>query len=194
MKVDFVVLAAGKGKRMGQEDLPKVLLPLAGRPIAQHLLDTVSSMKESAVRMVVGYKASQVRSALKVKRNTKWATQKNQLGTAHAVKQAVPYLRKGSVSVILYGDVPLVSLKTLKSLIRVTTPKSIGVLTFQTENPKGYGRIIRGEDKNIAAIVEEKDASLAERAITEVNSGIISIQSSMLGPLLDKINNKNAAK
>ena len=194
MKVDFVVLAAGKGKRMGQEDLPKVLLPLAGRPIAQHLLDTVSSMKESAVRMVVGYKASQVRSALKVKRNTKWATQKNQLGTAHAVKQAVPYLRKGSVSVILYGDVPLVSLKTLKSLIRVTTPKSIGVLTFQTKNPKGYGRIIRGEDKNIAAIVEEKDASLAERAITEVNSGIISVQSSMLGPLLDKIKNKNAAK
>ena len=194
MKVDFVVLAAGKGKRMGQGDLPKVLLPLAGRPIAQHLLDTISSMKESAVRMVVGYKASQVRSSLKVKRNTKWATQKNQLGTAHAVKQAVPYLRKGSVTVILYGDVPLVSLKTLKRLIRVATPKSIGVLTFQTENPKGYGRIIRGEDKNIADIVEEKDASLAEKAITEVNSGIISVQSSILGPLLDKINNKNAAK
>lgn len=194
MKVDFIVLAAGKGKRMGQGDTPKVLLPLAGIPIAQHLLNTISSLKDSAVRMVVGYKASQVRSSLKVKRNTKWATQKNQLGTAHAVKQAVPFLRKGSIAVILYGDVPLVSLKTIKSLIRVTTRKSIGVLTFQTENPKGYGRIIRGDDKNIAAIVEEKDASLAERAIKEVNSGIIAVQSSVLGPLIEKVNNKNAAK
>ncbi len=194
MKVDFIVLAAGKGKRMGQGDTPKVLLPLAGIPIAQHLLNTISSLKDSAVRMVVGYKANQVRSSLKVKRNTKWATQKNQLGTAHAVKQAVPLLRKGSIAVILYGDVPLVSLKTIKSLIRVTTRKSIGVLTFQTENPKGYGRIIRGDDKNIAAIVEEKDASLAERAIKEVNSGIIAVQSSVLGPLIEKVNNKNAAK
>ena len=194
MKVDFIVLAAGKGKRMGQGDTPKVLLPLAGIPIAQHLLNTISSLKDSAVRMVVGYKANQVRSSLKVKRNTKWATQKNQLGTAHAVKQAVPFLRKGSIAVILYGDVPLVSLKTIKSLIRVTTRKSIGVLTFQTENPKGYGRIIRGDDKNIAAIVEEKDASLAERAIKEVNSGIIAVQSSVLGPLIEKVNNKNAAK
>ena len=194
MKVDFIVLAAGKGKRMGQGDTPKVLLPLAGIPIAQHLLNTISSLKDSAVRMVVGYKASEVRSSLKVKRNTKWATQKNQLGTAHAVKQAVPFLRKGSIAVILYGDVPLVSLKTIKSLIRVTTRKSIGVLTFQTENPKGYGRIIRGDDKNIAAIVEEKDASLAERAIKEVNSGIIAVQSSVLGPLIEKVNNKNAAK
>ena len=92
MKVDFIVLAAGKGKRMGQGDLPKVLLPLAGRPIAQHLLDTISSMKEAAVRMVVGYQASKVKSSLKVKRNTKWVIQKNQLGTAHAVKQAVPLL------------------------------------------------------------------------------------------------------
>ena len=132
MKVDFIVLAAGKGKRMGQGDTPKVLLPLAGIPIAQHLLNTISSLKDSAVRMFVGYKASQVRSSLKVKRNTKWATQKNQLGTAHAVKQAVPFLRKGSIAVILYGDVPLVSLKTIQSLIRVTTRKSIGVLTFQT--------------------------------------------------------------
>ena len=194
MKVDFIVLAAGKGKRMGQGHLPKVLLPLAGRPIAQHLLDTISSMKEAAVRMVVGYQASKVKSSLKVKRNTKWVIQKNQLGTAHAVKQAVPLLRKGSIAVVLYGDVPLVSLKTIKSLIRVTTSKSIGVLTFQTENPKGYGRIIRDNNKNIATIIEERDASLAEKAIKEVNSGIISIHSSMLGPLLKKINNKNAAK
>ena len=194
MKVDFIILAAGKGKRMGGTDIPKVLQLLAGRPIVQHLLDTISSVKQSSIKMIIGYKAGQVKKSLKVKRNTQWVVQKNQLGTGHAVKQAVPFLRKGSVAVVLYGDVPLVSLKTINRLTKLANKKSIAVLTFQTENPKGYGRIVRGRGRNVAAIVEDKDASLAERAIKEVNSGIIAAHSSLLEPLLKKLKNNNAAK
>ena len=132
MNIDFVILAAGKGTRMGG-DSPKVLARLAGKPMLQNLINTTQNFKHSKRILVVGYKSDLVKSTIKTTKNTDWVKQNKQLGTAHAVKQAIPSLRRGSIAVILYGDVPLVSPATLKRLISQAKNNNLALLTFKKD-------------------------------------------------------------
>ena len=134
MNIDFVILAAGKGTRMSG-DSPKVLANLGGQPMLQNLINTTNNFKQSKRILVVGYKANEVKKQIKTTKNTDWVKQNKQLGTGHAVKQALSSLRKNSVSVILYGDVPLVSSATLKKLISSAKNNNLALLTFNKENP-----------------------------------------------------------
>ena len=193
MNPDFIVLAAGNGKRMLGSS-PKVLLPIGGKPMAQHILDTVSGIEKSRSILVVGEQAKEVKNSLQFKRNTKIVTQRKQLGTAHAVKAALNQLRPSSVTVVLYGDVPLIESKTLKRLIRDASKGSLAILTFNKDLPKGYGRVVRGAKNQVEAIIEEKDATKEQKSINEVNSGILAIKSTFIKKLLPEIKNNNAAK
>jgi len=193
MNPDFIVLAAGNGKRMLGSS-PKVLLPIGGKPMAQHILDTVSGIEKSRSILVVGEQAKEVKNSLQFKRNTKIVTQRKQLGTAHAVKAALDQLRPSSVTVVLYGDVPLIESKTLKRLIRDASKGSLAILTFNKDLPKGYGRVVRGAKNQVEAIIEEKDATKEQKSINEVNSGILAIKSTLIKKLLPEIKNHNAAK
>ena len=193
MNPDFIVLAAGNGKRMLGSS-PKVLLPIGGKPMAQHILDTVSSIEKSRSILVVGNQAKEVKNSLQFKRNTKIVTQRKQLGTAHAVKAALGQLRPSSVTVVLYGDVPLIESKTLKRLIRDASKGSLAILTFNKDLPQGYGRVVRGAKNQVEAIIEEKDATKEQKSINEVNSGILAIKSTLIKKLLPEIKNHNAAK
>ena len=150
MNIDFIILAAGKGTRMGG-DSPKVLADLAGRPMIQHLLDTVETFPKAKTSVIVGYKSKEVQESVICSKNISFINQKNQLGTAHAVKQALPALRNNSVSVVLYGDAPLVQKSTLNKLIKSALKGNLSLLTFIKEDPTGYGRIIRGP-KNLSLI------------------------------------------
>ena len=193
MNPDFIVLAAGNGKRMLGSS-PKVLLPIGGKPMAQHILDTVSGIEKSRSILVVSNQAKEVKNSLQFKRNTKIVTQRKQLGTAHAVKTALAQLRPSSVTVVLYGDVPLIESKTLKRLIRDASKGSLAILTFNKDLPKGYGRVVRGAKNQVEAIIEEKDATKEQKSINEVNSGILAIKSTLIKKLLPEIKNNNAAK
>ena len=193
MNTDFIILAAGKGARMGS-DLPKVLNLLGGKPLVQHLLDTVSDIKGSKVQLVVGHKPDLVKNSLAVNNKTDFVLQKKQLGTAHAVKQTLKNLRSNSIALVLYGDGPLVKKQTLTKLIASAEKDNLSILTYKPTDPHGYGRIIRGKKGLVEKIVEQKDASPDERKITEVNSGILAIKTKHLKDLIKKISNKNAAK
>ena len=192
MKPDFIILAAGNGKRMLGSS-PKVLLPIGGKPMAQHILDTVLSIEKSRSILVVGNQAKEVKNSLQFKRNTKIVKQRRQLGTAHAVKTALTQLRPSSVTVVLYGDVPLIESKTIKKLIKEATKGSLAILTFKKDHPQGYGRVVRGARNQVEAIIEEKDATKEEKSINEVNSGILAIKSTLIKKLLPEIKNNNAA-
>jgi len=192
MNPDFIILAAGNGKRMLGSS-PKVLLPIGGKPMAQHILDTISGIEKSRPILVVGDQAKEVKNSLQFKRNTKIVTQRKQLGTAHAVKTALAQLRPGSVTVVLYGDVPLIEGKTLKRLISDASKGALAILTFNKDRPQGYGRVVRGAKNQVEAIVEEKDATKEEKSINEVNSGILAIKSILIKKLLPEIKNNNAA-
>ncbi len=193
MNIDFVILAAGKGTRMGG-DCPKVLANLAGQPMLQNLVNTTKNFERSKRIIVVGYKSAEVKGQLKTPKNTDWVKQVKQLGTAHAVKQAIPSLRRGSIAVILYGDVPLVSPTSIKKLINLAKNDNLALLTFIKDNPTGYGRVVRGSRSTINQIIEEKDADQSQKKIKEVNSGIMAIKSHSLTKLIAMISNKNAAK
>ena len=193
MNTDFVVLAAGKGQRM-LGTTPKVLLPLAGKPMAQHVLDTIETIKKARAIIVIGDQAEEVKKTLKAPKNTKWIKQRKRIGTGHAVKTALSATRRGSVVVVLYGDVPLVQGKTLKKLSKIASNDCLVVLTFYKDNPKGYGRIIRGSRNKVEAIVEEKDATEQQKKIREVNSGVMAIKSSYLKKLLPLVKNNNSAR
>jgi len=193
MNPDFIVLAAGNGKRMLGSS-PKVLLSVGGKPMAQHILDTVSSIEKSRSILVVSNQAKEVKNSLQFKRNTKIVKQRRQLGTAHAVKTALTQLRPSSVTVVLYGDVPLIESKTIKKLIKEATKGSLAILTFKKDQPQGYGRVVRGARNQVEAIIEEKDATKSQKSIDEVNSGILAIKSTLIKKLLPEIKNNNAAK
>jgi len=193
MNTDFIILAAGKGTRMGS-DLPKVLNLLGGKPLVQHLLDTVSDIKGSRLQLGVGYKPELVKSSLDTNKKTDFVLQKKQLGTGHAVKQALKNLRSNSISLVLYGDGPLVKKQTLTKLIASAEKGNLSILTYKPSDPHGYGRIIRGKKGLVEKIVEQKEASSDERKISEVNSGILAIKTKYLKDLVRKISNKNAAK
>ena len=193
MKIDAIILAAGKGKRM-QSASPKVLQKVAGKALLQHVLDTSLELKNCQPHIVVGDQGSLVKASVSAPKNSKWSKQAKQLGTGHAVKQAVKDLRAGSVALIIYGDVPLVKSSTMNNLVKAAGKSSLALLSFEQQMPKGYGRIIRSPRGKVLGIVEEKDATIEQKKITEVNSGIMAIAASKLVKLLMGLKNKNAAK
>jgi len=189
MPLDVVVLAAGQGKRM-RSDLPKVLHPLAGRALLAHVLDTARALSPRKTIVVHGHGAERVRAAFP-EADLDWVLQGEQLGTGHAVQQAMPGVDPKSMVVILYGDVPLVRRESLKRLIDAAGD-GMAVMTTELQNPKGYGRIVRQPSGRVERIVEDKDASEKERAIREINAGFMALSASRLGGWLKKIGNKNA--
>ena len=190
MALQVVVLAAGQGKRMFS-DLPKVLHPLAGRPLLSHVLDAARRLKPGRLCVVIGHGADAIRQRIQDS-DIVWALQKEQHGTGHAVMQAMPHLGDSGTVLVLYGDVPLIDAKTLASLVEAAEGGRLALLTQELEQPKGYGRIVRDGDGQVARIVEEKDASEAERAIREVNTGILALPRPGLERWLAQLRNANA--
>jgi len=188
MTTDVVILAAGKGSRM-KSKLPKVLQPLAKKALLQHVLDTAKSLSDSSLHVVIGHGADEVKNRISDKVN--WCLQAEQLGTGHAVQQALAALSNKGKTLVLYGDVPLVKAETLNQLIALTKPTQIALLTVSLTNPTGYGRIIR-EDNKVVAIVEQKDANPEQLKVQEVNTGILCIDNQLLRALIPSIQNQNA--
>jgi bifunctional UDP-N-acetylglucosamine pyrophosphorylase / glucosamine-1-phosphate N-acetyltransferase len=188
--VNIVILAAGLGKRM-HSDMPKVLHPLAGRPLLSHVLDTAQQLSPKVLCVVVGHGAGAVRDATESK-HIVWVEQKPQLGTGHALMQAAPHLDDRHPTLVLYGDVPLLRAETLRRLVRAAG-KGLGLLTVTVDDPAGYGRVIRSHGK-IARIVEEKDATAAQRAQREIYTGIMLAPTKPLKVWLAKLKNRNAQK
>jgi bifunctional UDP-N-acetylglucosamine pyrophosphorylase/glucosamine-1-phosphate N-acetyltransferase len=186
--MNVVILAAGKGKRM-RSDLPKVLHPIAGKPMLAHVLDTARKLGAARICVVYGHGGEQVREALAADDLT-WARQDPQLGTGHAVLQALPHLDPAAPTLVLYGDVPLTRVETLQRLLKVSRGGT-ALLTVNLPNPAGYGRIVRADGK-VVRIVEEKDADNAERAIDEVNTGILVAPTAALARWLPGLGNSNA--
>ena len=187
--LQVVVLAAGQGKRM-HSDLPKVLHPLAGKPLLAHVLETARSLSPRHLCVVVGHGAAQVRARLD-QPDVTWVAQERQLGTGHAVQQALPHVDRNGNVLVLYGDVPLISPRTLRSLIEASAG-GLALLTQELQDPRGYGRIVRDGQGRVARIVEEKDASAAERALREVNTGILAAPADKLERWLERLDNANA--
>ncbi|NLW05273.1 MAG: bifunctional UDP-N-acetylglucosamine diphosphorylase/glucosamine-1-phosphate N-acetyltransferase GlmU [Pseudomonadaceae bacterium] len=190
MSLEVVILAAGQGTRM-RSSLPKVLHTLAGKSMAGHVIDTVRSLNSANIYLVIGHGAEKVRTAL-VADDVAFVEQLEQLGTGHAVTQALPKLSEHSQVLILYGDVPLIKAATLEKLLVHATATSLGLLTVKLDNPSGYGRIIRDEQQKVAAIVEQKDASVEQLAVQEINTGILAVTSKQLNRWLPKLSNNNS--
>ncbi|MES1264115.1 MAG: bifunctional UDP-N-acetylglucosamine diphosphorylase/glucosamine-1-phosphate N-acetyltransferase GlmU, partial [Variovorax sp.] len=190
MKLAVVILAAGQGKRM-KSDLPKVLQPLAGAPLLGHVVSRARTLNPSSMHVVYGHGGDAVRAALS-KENLKWALQAEQLGTGHAVMQAMPNVADDELVLVLYGDVPLIRADTLRQLIDAAGEKAMSLLTVMLENPAGYGRIVRNARGAIQKIVEQKDASKAQLKIREGNSGIMAVPAKLLRKWLGQLKNANA--
>ncbi len=188
-ELDIVILAAGKGTRM-RSQIPKVLHPLAGKPMVQHVLDTASGLQPDRTHVVIGHGADQLREVL-VEKPVKFAVQAEQKGTGHAVAQALEQLGSGKV-LILYGDVPLLQRESLSELLAHVDEQHMGLLTVTLADPSGYGRIVRDDAGEAVAIVEQKDASSAELAITECNTGIMAMTSAQLKRWLPQLSAENA--
>ncbi len=193
--MNVVILAAGMGKRM-QSALPKVLHPLAGKPLLQHVIDTARELAPSKLCVIYGHGGAAVQDMVKLQNNGEYAIidtalQEPQLGTGHAVMQAAPQLDDGAPTLILYGDVPLTAAASLRRLVEAAGSDKLAILTVEQANPFGLGRIVR-EGGKIVRIVEEKDASEAERAIREINSGIIVAPTRQLKQWLGSLSNNNA--
>lgn len=178
MGLSIVILAAGKGTRM-QSNMPKVLHKIAGKSMLQHVIDAAQQLQPEQVIVVAGHEIEQVKSSV-VEQDIIIAEQSEQLGTGHAVDQALPHVAEGNQVLVLYGDVPLIQKETLKQLIDAQPKDGIGLLTVKLKDPSGYGRIIRNSDGRVTAIVEQKDATMEQLAINEVNTGILSVGSGKL--------------
>ncbi len=188
--MQIVILAAGQGKRM-RSALPKVLQPLSDRPLLGHVLRTAASLKPSHTCVVFGHGGDAVRAAFP-DAEVKWALQAEQLGTGHAVRQALPVLSRDEPVLVLYGDVPLLRADTLTRLADTAGAGQLGILTVTLDDPHGYGRIVRDAAGHIVRIVEQKDASEAELAIREVNTGIMIVPGARLAGWLEQLSNSNA--
>jgi len=188
--VNIVILAAGPGKRM-HSSTPKVLHRLAGRALLAHVLDTVRQLSPKVVCVVYGHGGELVRQAVEGN-GAIWVMQEPQLGTGHAVMQAAPYLDERWPTLVLYGDVPLIRAETLKHLVEATGT-GLGLLTATLDRPAGYGRILRN-GKKVIGIVEEKDANARQRALREINTGIVVAPTKKLKSWLAKLQNNNAQK
>ena len=208
MRLDVVILAAGKGTRMNS-NLPKVMHKIAGKPMIEHVVDCASSLGTEHIHLVVGHGADVIKRHFLGDHSTEgyvsyeglkgselsFVNQDNQLGTGHAVQQAMPNIPERSVEdrvLVLYGYVPLVSKDTLQELIDTSANAPLGVLTLFTQNPEGLGRIIRDDLHQLRAIVEERDASEEQKGINEVNSGILITSAIELKDWLSRLSNDNA--
>ncbi len=187
--MNVVILAAGMGKRM-QSDLPKVLHALAGKPLLSHVIDTARSLSPSTCCVIYGHGGDAVPARLAAD-DLRFVLQQPQLGTGHAVMQAVPMLNDAAPTLVLYGDVPLTTVTTLQALVATAGQDKLAVLTVDMDDPTGYGRIVR-ENGKIVRIVEQKDATEAERAIREVNTGIVVAPTPALKAWLARLSNDNA--
>ncbi|MFV2031669.1 MAG: bifunctional UDP-N-acetylglucosamine diphosphorylase/glucosamine-1-phosphate N-acetyltransferase GlmU [Gammaproteobacteria bacterium] len=189
MPLSIVILAAGQGKRM-QSTRAKVIHQVAGRPMLQHVVDTSKALDPDQIIVVVGHQSGQVREAMK-DQGLIFVEQAEQKGTGHAVQQCLAELHEANDILVLYGDVPLISIATINNLLEKAGGSTINILSFLPDNAQGYGRILRAPDGSVAAIVEEKDASSAEKKIQESNSGILFIEGSQLTRLIGGIENNN---
>jgi bifunctional UDP-N-acetylglucosamine pyrophosphorylase / glucosamine-1-phosphate N-acetyltransferase len=190
MQLSVVILAAGQGKRM-KSSLPKMLQPLAGRPMLAHVIDTARSLEPANIHVVYGHGGDRVREALK-DQPVSWVLQAEQLGTGHAVMQALPHLNDDHLVLILYGDVPLIRRQTLVEFTQSASSSAMALFTVMLEDPAGYGRVIRDSRGQVLKIVEEKDASRSERDVRECNSGIMAIPGKQLRKWLGQLKNDNA--
>jgi bifunctional UDP-N-acetylglucosamine pyrophosphorylase / glucosamine-1-phosphate N-acetyltransferase len=188
--MNIVILAAGTGKRM-RSALPKVLHPLAGRPLLSHVIDTARALRPSRLVVVVGHGADQVQAAVAAP-DVQFARQEQQLGTGHAVRQALPLLDPARPTLVLYGDVPLTRASTLQRLVDAATDARYGVLTVMLDDPTGYGRIVRDQGGSVTRIVEQKDASPDQLKIAEINTGIVVAPTAQLAMWLGALGNDNA--
>jgi len=187
--MNIVILAAGQGKRM-HSNLPKVLHPVAGKALAQHVIDTARTLAPEKLIVVYGHGGDVVKATLAAP-DIAWAEQAQQLGTGHAVAQALPALGPAAQTLVLYGDVPLTTAATLKRLLQAGRD-GLAILTVDLADPAGYGRIVRDTAGNVQRIVEQKDATDAEKTICEINTGIMVMPTARLADWLGKLKNDNA--
>lgn len=188
--LDIVILAAGKGTRM-KSALPKVLHPVAGKALLQHVLDAVQSLGESRQIVVIGHGADLVKTAITTP-GLRYIEQLEQLGTGHAVLQTLDQLRDDATVLILYGDVPLIRPETLQRMLAEVDHFEMALLTVLLSDPTGYGRILRNSEQSIVAIVEQKDASIEQLKVCEVNTGVMAVKGSLLKRWLPELSNDNA--
>lgn len=189
MSLDIVILAAGQGTRM-RSALPKVLHPVAGDSMLGHVIHSARQLNPQSIHVVIGHGADIVRERLAAD-DLNFILQDKQLGTGHAVAQALPELTAENV-LILYGDVPLIEVGTLQRLLKKVSAEQLGLLTVNLADPTGYGRIVRDEQQRVSAIIEHKDATEAQKAITEGNTGILAVPGKRLADWLGRLSNNNA--
>ncbi|MGB5651999.1 MAG: bifunctional UDP-N-acetylglucosamine diphosphorylase/glucosamine-1-phosphate N-acetyltransferase GlmU [Sedimenticolaceae bacterium] len=190
MGIGVVILAAGQGTRM-KSAMPKVLHRLSGKSLLEHVIDCARALSPDEIVVVYGHGGEKVREALAGQPDLRWAEQAEQLGTGHAVQQAMPHLETSDQVLVLYGDVPLTRPETLRSLM-AAAGHGFGLLTVALEDPFGYGRIVRNEGGRVVRIVEQKDADAEELGINEVNTGIMSIPRRQLEDWIGRLSNSNA--
>jgi bifunctional UDP-N-acetylglucosamine pyrophosphorylase/glucosamine-1-phosphate N-acetyltransferase len=190
--LSVIILAAGEGKRM-KSALPKVLQPLAGRPLLAHVIDTARSLEPAAIHVVYGHGGENVREAL-AGEALEWTLQAQQLGTGHAVLQAIPHVPDDHVALILYGDVPLLTRQTLAELVALAGPRQVALLTMTVDDPTGYGRIVRNATGRVQRIVEHKDASAEEHGIRECNTGVMAAPAKLLKHWLQGLKAENSQR
>ena len=192
MNLDIVILAAGKGTRM-KSSKPKVMQEFVGQPFLQRVINTAKELDPNKIIPIVGYKADEIKNYFS-NQQLDFVIQKEQLGTGHAVMQAINEITS-QLTLILYGDVPLINHKLLLRLIDASKKTGIGLVTFDKTNPTGFGRIIRDDNKQkIIKIVEEKDCDYEQKKINEINTGIMCVQSDHLKKWLAQLDNNNAQK
>ncbi|MCF6768014.1 bifunctional UDP-N-acetylglucosamine diphosphorylase/glucosamine-1-phosphate N-acetyltransferase GlmU [Thiotrichales bacterium 19S11-10] len=192
MELSVLILAAGLGKRM-QSSKPKVLQLLAKKPLIKHVLNTLKLIQINSIGVIYGHLGEQLKSEL-ISDHVTWIEQINMQGTGDAVKSALPHIKDNDMILILSGDVPLISANTLSKLIETTSEKQLGMLTFDMDDPTGFGRVIRDSNNDVIKIVEEKDATDDQKKIKEINAGIYYLKGSYLNKWLPKLNNQNAQK
>ncbi|HEX9708077.1 MAG TPA: bifunctional UDP-N-acetylglucosamine diphosphorylase/glucosamine-1-phosphate N-acetyltransferase GlmU [Steroidobacteraceae bacterium] len=190
MPLSVVILAAGQGKRMAS-DLPKVLQPLAGRPLLAHVVDTARTLKPDAIHIVHGHGGERVRASIPGA-DIRWALQAEQKGTGHALVQAMPGIPDDHTVLVLYGDVPLLRSATLADLVARAGPNSLALLSARLADPSGYGRVIRDTAGRVARIVEHKDANHKELAVPEINTGVLAVPAEKLRGWLGTLRADNA--
>jgi bifunctional UDP-N-acetylglucosamine pyrophosphorylase / glucosamine-1-phosphate N-acetyltransferase len=189
MSLTAVILAAGQGKRMNSA-LPKVLQPLAGRPLLAHVLAAARALEPTAIRVVHGHGAEAVRTAF-TDADLDWVLQSEQLGTGHAVLQAMPGIPDDHTVLVLCGDVPLIHPETLRALVAAAS-EGVGLLTVELADASGYGRVLRDKSGHVQRIVEHRDATDAERAVNEINTGIMALPAARLAGWLARLGNENS--